>query len=289
MKAKSQLVSTSLCLLGFALIAVFTGCQHPYYYSPYAPYQQAPYGAPAYGQPVGPAGTIAPGSGTVSPPISSVPPENNLRPTPGNGNNAPKFDPAKPNNTVPKPSSGPDSPYFEQSSLQVPKNTFTPETASSAVSQAGFAKTASTKPSLSLTAGEQPAAFELPNRPIAKPIPNPSANPFMASQQPKPVDAAVPLAPPLAPKKLETSSNSLEGTVRKVSDNNEWLLEFASNNDPFGGKLQLTGTPEVLKVLQDGRRYRLQGYIESSTTNPAQSRFHIEQAQQLGSSFAPIK
>jgi len=292
MKAKLQPLSMGLSLLGFALLAGMAGCQQPYSYSPYGPpYQPAPYGAPAYGQPMAPgnSGTVAPGSGTVSPPISSVPSENKLTPKSGSGNNAPKFNPKNPDSgkSVPDPSGGPNSPYFEQSSSRVPMNTFSPATASSGVSQAGFARTASQDQVGSVKTEEQSANFELPSRPAIKPTA--SANPFAVSQDAKPINSDIPLAPPRAEKKTAATSNSLEGTVRKVSENDDWVLEFASSKDPFGGRLQLTGTPEVLKLLQDGRRYRLQGYIESQAANSAQNRFHIEHAQPLGSSFAPTK
>ncbi|MBL4885056.1 MAG: hypothetical protein JKY95_11050 [Planctomycetaceae bacterium] len=300
MKAKSQLVSTSLTLLGFAAMAVITGCQQPYSYAPYAPYQQAPYGAPingqpAYGQPIGPAG-----SGTVSPPISSVPPENNLRSSQPNGNNAPKFNSNKPgatpgSNSVPNPANGPDSPYFQQESSRVPTNTFIPETAAtSPVIPANFINTAQAP-------GNQPASFEMPMPSDKKPEPPQTIDDPFGSQQVKPMpieletpktpasSSLFPLPPPAATKKTAAvNDGALEGTVRQSTDN-QWVLEFGTPDGPNGGKFQLTGAPEVLKVLQDGRRYRVKGVIESPAANPTQKQYRIEQAQLIDSSIPSIK
>ncbi len=314
MKANRQLVLSGFTLLSLTVLATIVGCQQPYSYAPYAPYQQAPYGQPGYGQPLPPgsgyppAGTVAPGSGTSGynpgtsiPPISSVPPGQVPQPNPANGNNAPPFNPSKPGgssggNTVPDPANEPSSPYFEKSSSLEPANTFVPGMAKAPVSQAGFTQTAARNQPISVTAGEQPVNFEQPIRLKKKSEPEPEptqpVNPFETSQQVKHVDSDVPLAPPLAPplaaKKESAPSDSLEGTARNVSEN-EWILEFASPSDPFGGKLKLTGAPEVLKVLRDGKRYRLQGFIESPAANPTQSQFHIKQIHPLGISVTPSK
>lgn len=315
MKAQRQLVLAGFTLLGFASLATIVGCQQPYSYGPYAPYPQDPYAQPPYAQPpygqplppgsgVAPGGTVAPGSGTSGynpgssiPPISSVPPGQMKQPGSGNGNNAPPFNPSNPNSSgngqsVPDPADEPSSPYFEKSSSLEPNGTFVPATASKAVSQAGFTQTAARTGPVTVTSGEKPAQFEPPIRLNEKNRSSTSStspvDPFEKAQQLKHADSDVPLAPPLAARKEALTDDSLEGTVRKVSER-EWIVEFASSNDPFGGKLRLTGAPEVLRVLRDGKRYRLKGFIESSAVNPTQNQFHIKQAQPLGISVAPTK
>ncbi len=311
MKANRQFILSGFTLLGLVALATITGCQQPY---SYGPYPQAPYGQPPYGQPLPPgtgfppAGTVAPGTGTSGfnpgtsiPPISSVPPGQVSQPSSGNSNNAPPFNPKNPGssgngNTVPDPANEPSSPYFEKSSSLEPENTFVPKMADNSVSQAGFIRTAGRNEPITVTAGEKPALFEPPIRhkkeASEKTNSSAPANPFGAapqtSQQAGQNHTDIPLAPPLSAKKEPVSNDSLEGTARKVSEN-EWILEFASPSDPFGGKLKLTGAPEVLKVLRDGKRYRLQGFIESPATNPTQSQFHIKQIHPLGISVAPTK
>jgi len=312
MKANRQLVLSGFTLLSLTALSTIVGCQQPYSYgpSPQAPYGQPAYGQPPYGQPLppgsgfAPGGTVAPGSGTSGynpgdsiPPISSVPPGHVPHPAPANGNNAPPFNPSNPSssgsgNSVPDPANEPSSPYFEKSSSLEPKNTFVPEMTSVPVSQADFVRTAGRNESITVTAGEKPIHFEQPIRhkkkSDVKPNSSAPANPFETPQQVEHVHSDIPLAPPLAAKKESAPGDSIEGTARKVSEK-EWILEFASPSDPFGGKLKLTGAPEVLKVLRDGKRYRLQGFIESPAANPTQSQFHIKQIHPLGISVAPTK
>ncbi len=310
MKAQRQLVLSSFTLFCLTTLSAFVGCQQPYSYGPYGPYPQDPYAQPPYGQPlppgssIAPGGTVAPGSGTSGynpgssiPPISSVPPGQVKQPDSGSGNNAPPFNPSNPGSSgngqsVPDPADEPSSPYFEKSSSLEPNGTFVPATASNAVSQAGFTQTAARTGPVTVTSGEKPGQFEPPIRSGKQSgtstTPTSPADPFEKARPLQHVDSEIPLAPPLGDRKESSTGDSLEGTVRKVSEK-EWMVEFASSSDPFGGKLRLTGTPEVLRVLRDGKRYRLKGYIESSATNPAQSQFHIEQVQPLGISVTPTK
>ena len=111
-----------------------------------------------------------------------------------------------------------------------------------------------------------------------------------AVTEPQPMDQdAFELAAPPVNDAAGPAGDAIEGTVKYQPETESWVLVFAapgSSDDPFGGKLPLTGKPALLQQLKEGQHYRVQGFIEAGDGATIQTRFHVQQMQHLGSPFA---
>ncbi len=290
MKTTTRFVSQRTLLV--PVILTIAGCYQPYYQTPYGPYQSAPYGAqpapygaPSYGTPApmgSPYGQGVP-TGSLPPSTISSMPGDTYYPPPSNGNDAPPFgaQPSQPNpnsgdNSVPRyndPTSSNNSPYFEKQSNFRPE----PEEQTGMVAQANFA---AEEPQ---SAGVEQTSVELFEPPIVTSrSQTPAETPAMSEPQPA-NDLFELQAPPLSDPKTASSDNALEGTVRRNPQTGGLMLEFAPGPN---GQLQLTGAPEVLKGLQEGSRYRVQGFIEAGSSPNMQSQFHLQRYEPLNAAPA---
>ncbi len=300
MKTKLLFVSIRTFLFIVPLLVLTSGCYQPAYNQPaYGPYQAAPYGAPApYGSP-SPYGAQLPTS-QLAPSISSTPNDPYYQPAPANTGNAPPFGaspsapgPADSSNAVPRynePTSS-NSPYFEQSNY--PQNTFAPQEEQS-VAQANFRSDNNRTASVEMTSESQ---FEAP---VVTSRPQPQGFPAAAESQAQPMNNHAPgqfevaAAPPLQDAKTPEASSGLEGTVRRDPQSNGWVLEFHSignGANSAAGRLPLVGSADVMQSLQEGKQYRLQGFIETSSSPTIPDRFHVQrfEAAQAAKSVSPFE
>ncbi|HBN74556.1 MAG TPA: hypothetical protein DD473_01800 [Planctomycetaceae bacterium] len=218
--------------------------------------------------------------------------------SPSNTGNAPPFgaSPTTPgssgqDNSVPRyndPTSS-NSPYFEQSNY--PQNTFAPQGEQS-VAQADFRSDNDNAGSVEMTSESQ---FEAP---IVTSRPQPQGFPAAEETQAQPMNTPnlfeVAAAPPLQDAKTPEASSGLEGTVRRDPQSNGWVLEFqpiGSGANSNAGRLPLIGSNDVLQGLQDGKQYRLQGFIETSSSPNIPDRFHVQRfdAVQAAKSVSPFE
>lgn len=132
---------------------------------------------------------------------------------------------------------------------------------------------------------------DVPAPPVQEPLPMNGA--LELSAPPKEVAGGfVPQAftpEPAASAAPAAQQEGLQGKVRKLPENGQWVLVFETNGfgaAPYGGQLPLTGRPELLNSLRDGQTYNLMGELESRPgANPAET-FRVVKADLVGSPFA---